>query len=64
MTGNSGGPVVNSQNQVIGVATKGFNEISPGSKDEPTADSIIVKIEDVLALHTEMRSDETPIANQ
>ncbi|MFE8064733.1 reverse transcriptase domain-containing protein [Priestia aryabhattai] len=64
VTGNSGGPVVNSQNQVIGVATKGFNEISPGSKDEPTADSIIVKIEDVLALHTEMRSDETPIANQ
>ncbi|MDN3233421.1 reverse transcriptase domain-containing protein [Priestia megaterium] len=64
VTGNSGGPVVNTENQVIGVATKGFKEISPGSKDDLTADSIIVKIEDVLALYAEMHTDETPTVNQ
>lgn len=53
VVGNSGGPVVNSENKVIGVATKGFKEISPSSNDDSTGDNIIIKIEDVLAFSAE-----------
>lgn len=51
--GNSGGPVINNQGKVIGVATKGFKDISPSSKDDSTAESIIVKVEDVLKVYKE-----------
>gem|GEM_PF-4830839 len=46
VTGNSGGLVINLQNEVIGIATKGFKDISPNSKNDSTAESMIVKIED------------------
>ncbi|WIG40340.1 reverse transcriptase domain-containing protein [Bacillus toyonensis] len=59
VTGNSGGPVVNSDNRVIGIATKGFAEISPGSKDDSTQVSMIVKIKDVLDFLEEIRINET-----
>ncbi|WP_413356787.1 trypsin-like serine protease [Robertmurraya sp. 2P01SA] len=54
VTGNSGGPVINLQNEVIGIATKGFKDISPNSKDDSTAESVIVKIEDVLSVSSEI----------
>lgn len=50
VTGNSGGPVINLQNQVIGIATKGFKDISPNLQDDSTAENMIVKIEDVLSV--------------
>lgn len=52
--GNSGGQVINLQNGVIGVATKGFKDISPNSKDDSTAESMIVKIEDVFTVSSEI----------
>ncbi|WP_258728762.1 reverse transcriptase domain-containing protein [Bacillus atrophaeus] len=55
VTGNSGGPVINLQNEVIGIATKGFKDISPNTKDDSTAESMIVKIEDVLSVLSKMR---------
>lgn len=51
--GNSGGPVVNMQNEVIGIATQGFNHLSPTTKDDSTADNIIVRIQDVFELLAE-----------
>lgn len=50
VTGNSGGPVINLQNEVIGIATKGFKDISPNLKDDSTAESMIVKIKDILSV--------------
>ncbi|MEC3655600.1 reverse transcriptase domain-containing protein [Bacillus siamensis] len=54
VTGNSGGPVINLQNEVIGIATKGFKDISPNLKDDSTAESMIVKIKDVLSVLSQM----------
>lgn len=53
VAGNSGGPVVNMQNEVIGIATQGFNNLSPSTKDDSTADNIIVNIQDVFELWSE-----------
>lgn len=53
VSGNSGGPVVNTKNEVIGIASKGFDHLSPSSKDDSTAENIIVKIQDVLDLYDE-----------
>lgn len=55
VTGNSGGPVVNSENEVIGIATKGFKEVSPGKNDDDTATSMIVKIQDVIEFASEQQ---------
>ncbi|MDX8289111.1 reverse transcriptase domain-containing protein [Metabacillus indicus] len=46
--GNSGGPVINSANEVIGIATKGFKRLSESGLDEDTEVSIAIKIEDVI----------------
>lgn len=53
VTGNSGGPVVNMQNEVIGIATQGFNNLSPSTNDDSTADNIIVNIQDVFEIWSE-----------
>ncbi|WII38407.1 reverse transcriptase domain-containing protein [Paenibacillus thiaminolyticus] len=47
--GNSGGPVINSKGQVIGIATKGFNSVSRNEKDDDSsAASHVVKIGDLF----------------
>jgi RNA-directed DNA polymerase len=46
--GNSGGPVVNNDNEVIGIATKGFKTLTDVGVDEDTETSVVVKITDVL----------------
>lgn len=59
VTGNSGGPVVNSENEVVGIATKGFKDISPGKNDDETATSMIVKIQDVLDFASEQQKGKS-----
>lgn len=61
VVGNSGGPVVNSENKVVGIATKGFKEISPSSKDDSTGENMIVKIEDVLAFSAELDKTDSVV---
>ncbi|WP_051302827.1 reverse transcriptase domain-containing protein [Salibacterium aidingense] len=48
--GNSGGPVINNDDEVIGIATKGFRTLTDSGYDEDTDTSIAVKIEDVIKL--------------
>ncbi len=54
VTGNSGGPVVNSENAVIGIATKGFVKLTESEKDDEIELSAIVKIHDVIELAKEV----------
>ncbi|MGP4061469.1 reverse transcriptase domain-containing protein [Halobacillus sp. H74] len=48
--GNSGGPVLNDSDEVIGIATKGFRTLTDNGLDEDSDTSIVVKIEDVLQM--------------
>ncbi|WP_282139183.1 S1 family peptidase [Rossellomorea aquimaris] len=48
--GNSGGPVINHNDEVVGIATKGFRTLTDSGYDEDTDSSIAVKIEDVFEL--------------
>ncbi|NHM29918.1 trypsin-like peptidase domain-containing protein [Bacillus sp. C11] len=43
--GNSGGPIVNSCNEVVGVATKGFKRLTESGIDEDTEVSLLWKFE-------------------
>lgn len=53
--GNSGGPVVNNVNEVIGVATKGFIRLTESGLDEDTEVSIAIKINDVIEFASSLK---------
>lgn len=48
--GNSGGPVVNNENEVIGVATKGHTSLNESNDSDSTAIDAVVPIKDVIEL--------------
>jgi RNA-directed DNA polymerase len=57
--GNSGGPVINSKGQVIGIATKGFSNVSKNEKDEDSsAASHVVKIGDLFEMLRDKESKQ------